>query len=204
MKNILFLFLFISLLFCSCKENFTPEELKYISEIETYRIEKNILMRDNPSSPFNSKSKIEFEPLNYFEVDPSFVFYSRLYEYPVKDTLNIYGTKGEERETVRYGYLNFDYENITYKLNVYKSLSESGEEYYSIWFTDRLTNKETYGVGRYLDFELNENPDFIYQIDFNLSFNPYCAYSSAYSCAIPTKEDYLDIEIAAGEKIFHH
>jgi uncharacterized protein (DUF1684 family) len=76
-------------------------------------------------------------------------------------------------------------------------------KYYSIWFTDKTTNEESYGVGRYVDFELNMNSDFIYTVDFNYAYNPYCAYSSEYSCAIPTKEDYLDIAIEAGEKKFH-
>ncbi|MGE5401501.1 MAG: DUF1684 domain-containing protein, partial [Ignavibacteriales bacterium] len=65
------------------------------------------------------------------------------------------------------------------------------------------TNDETYGVGRYLDFEKNENPDYVYTIDFNLAYNPYCAYSPNYSCAIPTKDDYVDLAIRAGEKKFH-
>jgi len=50
---------------------------------------------------------------------------------------------------------------------------------------------------------LNEDLNYEYDIDFNLSYNPYCAYTHSYSCAIPSKEDYLDIEINAGEKIFH-
>ena len=34
------------------------------------------------------------------------------------------------------------------------------QEYYSIWFTDKTTGNETYHVGRYLDFELNPDPEF--------------------------------------------
>ncbi len=71
------------------------------------------------------------------------------------------------------------------------------------WFTDKTTGNETYPVGRYLDFELNNDPEFIYKLDFNRAYNPYCAYSDLYTCAIPTKEDYLDFEIKAGEKTFH-
>src|SRR3972149_1491942 len=60
-----------------------------------------------------------------------------------------------------------------------------------------------FGVGRYLDFELNADKDFLYTIDFNLAYNPYCAYSADYTCAIPTKEDYVDLKIEAGEKKYH-
>ena len=43
----------------------------------------------------------------------------------------------------------------------------------------------------------------VYTLDFNLAYNPYCAYSSAYGCAIPRKEDWLDLAITAGEKKWH-
>ncbi|RPI65036.1 MAG: DUF1684 domain-containing protein, partial [Ignavibacteriales bacterium] len=130
-------------------------------------------------------------------------FKSKLNEYEHKDSITIFGTKGEERKVIRYGYVTLNYNNKEYKVNVYKGESNTGETYYSIWFTDKTTGEETYGVGRYIDFELNPDKDFIYTIDFNLAYNPYCAYSPDYSCAIPTKEDHIDLYIEVGEKIFH-
>jgi hypothetical protein len=147
---------------------------------------------------------VEFHELNYFEVNPEFVFKSKLYEYPEKDTVIIYGTKGEPRETIKYGYVKFNYGGEEYKVNVYESSGSDGTKYYSIWFTDKTTNKESYGVGRYLDFEKQVDPNYIYTIDFNLAYNPYCAYNPNYSCAIPSKEDYIPLEIRAGEKKFHN
>lgn len=194
----------IVLALVSCERKYTQAELDYINEIEKIRKEKNIFMRDDPSSPFNYKGKIEFHELNYFDVNPDFVFKSKLYEYSTKDTITIFGTKGEPRKAVRYGYVIINYKSNNYKINVYESYSKNGDKYYTIWFTDKTTNKESYGVGRYLDFEKQENPDYIYTVDFNLAYNPYCAYNSNYSCAIPTKEDFIPIEIKAGEKKFHN
>lgn len=194
------LFVLLSI-FVSCT-NRTPEEQKYLESILQYRSQKNEYMKNNPESPFNFKLKVEFHDLNYFDVNYELRFKSKLFPYLKKDTIIIFGTKGEPRETVRFGYLTFNYKNRNYKLNVYES-EYSGNKYYSIWFTDRTTNKESYGVGRYLDFELSNDKDFLYEIDFNLAYNPYCAYSKEYSCAIPTKEDYIDLEINAGEKKFH-
>jgi uncharacterized protein (DUF1684 family) len=141
--------------------------------------------------------------LKYYAIDPGFVFKSKLYEYPKKDTLKVYGTKGEERKAVWYGYIKFNYEKKEYRLNVYKGFSNDNQEYFSIWFTDKTTGGETYGVGRYLDFELKAQPDYLYTIDFNLAYNPYCAYSPEYSCAVPLKEDHIDLPVNAGEKKFH-
>jgi uncharacterized protein (DUF1684 family) len=186
-----------------CGRSLTPEQKEYIYRIEELRKEKNEWMKNNPNSPFNSKGKVIFHNLNYFDVDPGFVFKSKLYEHELKDTITIFGTKGEERKAVKYGYVQFNYSGKNHKINVYKNAAKNGMFYYSIWFTDSTTNNETYGVGRFIDFEKVEDPNHIYEIDFNLAYNPYCAYNPDYSCAIPTKEDYIPIAIKAGEKKFH-
>lgn len=186
----------------SCN-NYTEEEKEYIESIIIERVEKNNSMKNDPNSPFNFKGKVPFHELNYFEVDPSFVFESKLEEYKKKDTIKVFGTKGEERSAVRFGFLPFNKDGREFKLNVYENIGRDSSIYYSIWFTDQTTNEETYGVGRYLNFELNNNKEHIYSIDFNLAYNPYCAYSADYSCAIPSKEDFLDLAIEAGEKKYH-
>jgi uncharacterized protein (DUF1684 family) len=205
MKKIIILTGIISLtfLFCSCGRKQSPEEQNYIQEVQQYRQEKDDYMKNNPTSPFNQDSMIQFEPLKYYDVNPAFVFESKLYEYPQKDTITVYGTKGEARKAVKYGYVTFDYNKKPYKVNIYKGTASNGEEYYSIWFTDQTTGDETYGVGRYIDFDINPDSNYVYTIDFNLAYNPYCAYSARYSCAIPTKEDHLDLAVTAGEKKYH-
>ena len=206
----LFLITTVAILFIDCGKNYSPEEEEYISEIKKFRLEKDEYMKNDPGSPFNFKGKVHFEYLKYYEPDPDFVFKSKLYEFEVKDTLIIFGTKGEERKVVRFGFVKLKYEDQEFKVNVYEGSTNGGGKYYSIWFTDKTTGEETYGVGRYIDFEpifltgsKNPDKDFTYNIDFNLAYNPYCAYSPDYSCAIPTKEDYIDLAIEAGEKNFH-
>ncbi len=72
------------------------------------------------------------------------------------------GTKGEDRRELRYGYFQFvlpdtDGTPLPIKINVYKFTPYDGQRYLlyrdnlSVWFTDRTTGKETYGVGRYID-----------------------------------------------------
>ena len=194
----------LTLLFIiACGKSYTSEQKVYIAKAEKERADKNDWMKNDPSSPFNQKSKVEFHDLKYFDVDPAFVFQSKLYEYNPKDTITIYGTKGEPRKTVRFGYILINFENQQHKINVSQGSTASGEIYYSIWLTDKTTNNETYGVGRYIDFEKVDDPNHVYQIDFNTAYNPYCAYSPDFSCAVPTKEDFIPIEIRAGEKKFH-
>lgn len=197
------LIIIISAVFFSCGRRYDPEQIRYINEINSQREEKNNWMKNNPESPFVNDPDAHFEPLKYYKVDPGFVFKSKLYYYKIKDTVKIFGTKGEERQIVRFGFVKFNYKGKEYNLNVYKGMTRDSVEYYSIWFTDKTTGEDTYGVGRYLDFELNPDTNHVYTIDFNLAYNPYCAYSARYSCAIPTKEDHLDLAVTAGEKKFH-
>lgn len=203
-RPILFtLILYIVFILYSCGKNYSPEDEQYINSIEAERAEKDSLFGQSSDSPFAGDEKAKFHPLVYYDVKLEFVFKSKLVEYSSKDTVKVFGTKGEERKAVRYGYLKFYDSGAEYNLNLYKGFSKNGDEYYSIWFTDKTTGKETYGVGRYLDFELNSDPEHEYILDFNKAYNPYCAYSARYSCAIPTKEDYIKLAIEAGEKKFH-
>jgi uncharacterized protein (DUF1684 family) len=190
-------------LLSACGRNFTPEQIGYIAKIEKEREAKNEWMKNDDSSPFNKKGKIEFHNLNYFDVDPDFVLKSKLFQYSPKDTVTVMGTKGDERKMVRYGYFLMNYDRKDYKVNFYEGSTNSGEKYYTISFTDQTTNHETYGVGRYIEMELNADVNHLYEVDFNLAFSPYCSYSPNYSCAIPLKEDYIPITIRAGEKKYH-
>ncbi len=206
-KRCLSLILFILLIgmfFPGCKKTLTVEQEAYIDAIKKDRFEKDSAFRVLPDSPFIRDSSIKFEPLHYFDINEEFKFSSVLKKYGYQDTVSTRGTKGDLRKAIRFGFLTFPYKGSTLKVNVYKSWTKSGAEYFAIWFTDKTTGKETYGVGRYLDFELSPDSLFLYTVDFNRAYNPYCSYSSLYSCSIPTKDDFINIEITAGEKKYHH
>ena len=57
---------------------------------------------------------------------------------------------------------------------------------------------KTYGGGRYVEVDFT-NADFLL-IDFNKSYNTYCAYSNRYSCPKVPAENILNITINAGVK----
>jgi uncharacterized protein (DUF1684 family) len=202
----LIIILFLTLLVTeACKENRTddPEMKAYIETLIKERKEKDYSLQFDINSPFNRDTTVTFKPLNYYEPNPDFVFKSKLFKYDDQDTVAVLGTKGETRPAILLGFLELKKDNKVHRVNVYQSFSRTGEPYYSIWFTDQTTGTETYGVGRYLDYDLNDHPEFVYTIDFNRAYNPYCAYSSLFTCPIPRVEDYIDMEIEAGEKNFH-
>lgn len=192
-----------TILSCVKQENVTTLDELYVSKLQQERENKDWELTYDPYSPFNVDSNAVQEPLKYFEPTSEFIFKSKLHRNEKPDTVMILGTRGEQRKAIIEGYVLLNYKGQEHKLNIYKSFGPQGQSYHSIWFTDKTTGKETYIVGRYLDFKLNPDPEYVYEIDFNRAYNPYCAYSDLFTCPIPTKDDYLDFEIRAGEKNFH-
>jgi len=66
-------------------------------------------------------------------------------------------------------------------------------------FLDATSGSDTYGDGRYLDVEPEE--DGTYTIDFNLAYHPFCADSPDFSCPLTPAENRLPQRIEAGERL---
>ncbi len=101
-----------------------------------------------------------------------------------------------------YGVVYFTLKGKAFELNVYKSLSSYDNSKYADYlffpFTDLTNGEETYAVGRYIDLKIPEGDTIL--IDFNKSYNPYCAYSKNYSCPIPPEDNHLNLRVEAGIK----
>lgn len=175
----------------------------YSSALLKERENKNYNLKNDSHSPFNRDPEAGFENLKYYEPDTNYIFRSKLFKFETRDTVTIMGTRREKRKAVKEGYVVLNHQNEEHKLNVYKSFGPQGDPYFSIWFTDETTGNETYHIGRYLDFDYVPDEDFIYIIDFNRAYNPYCAYSELFTCPIPTDEDHINFAVKAGEKNFH-
>lgn len=74
-------------------------------------------------------------------------------------------------------------------------------KYLFLPFKDMSNGMETYGGGRYLDIAKKDlKKNFI--LDFNMAYNPWCAYSDGYNCPVPPVENHLPVIIEAGEKMY--
>lgn len=104
-----------------------------------------------------------------------------------------------------YGSATFLIDGNEYSLNIYQSHqlkdTEEFKNYLFVPFKDLSNGGESYGGGRFIDLSIPEGNTII--IDFNQSYNPYCAYSTRYSCPIPPKENFLNIKVLAGVKSPH-
>lgn len=99
----------------------------------------------------------------------------------------------------------FEIDGKTFKLNVYRNIELSRKkefkDYLFLPFSDLTSGAESYIGGKYIDLKLPKGNAIA--IDFNSSYNPYCAYNSKYSCPKVPLENDLNIEIKAGVKKFH-
>jgi hypothetical protein len=208
-------------LLVSCKNTpslpeLTPEErLTIIGDNEAYRAEHDSFMRHHPESPFHRDPAIHYGGTQWFPVDPLFRATSILHRYETPDTVTVFGTRGEARRQLKYGYFEFILPDEQgnprqVRLNVYKFTPYDSVRYalyrdeLNVWFTDETTGKETYDVGRYVNIGTEHpDPDYLYTIDLNMAYNPYCAYSDSFSCAIPREEDHIALPLRVGEKKYH-
>ena len=113
---------------------------------------------------------------------------------------------GKKKHYYKYAQLNFSIDNIKQVLYIYQSKRLMQKKEYKdhlfLPFTDATNYTQTFGGGRYIDFVLDDIKNDKLIIDFNKSYNPYCAYAGGFNCPIPPKENRLDIAIKAGEKLY--
>jgi uncharacterized protein (DUF1684 family) len=67
-------------------------------------------------------------------------------------------------------------------------------------FRDASSGQETYETARFLYSDLL--PDGTTVLDFNMAYNPPCAFNPYTTCPIPLRENRLPVKILAGEKAY--
>jgi len=68
-------------------------------------------------------------------------------------------------------------------------------------FRDTTAGKTTYPAGRFLYSDLAQNGTVT--LDFNMAYNPPCAFTPYATCPLPLPQNRLPIAIEAGEKNYH-
>ena len=170
----------------------------YHQKVADWRKQKDHYFRTNEESPILEKDS--FPGLTYFE--PNIEYRVNAHLVLLHDTTPVFilRTDGKKDQYTRFAIATFSLNKKEYQLTLFKSKNKATEKVLFVPFTDKTNGEEPYKAGRYMDIELKENDEI--EIDFNYAYNPFCAYNPRYSCPIPPKENFLDLEIPAGEKIF--
>lgn len=177
------------------------------AEVETWRRallrireEKDEFFSLSHDSPLPDSERTTFKGLKYFDPDPVFRFETKLHRYEGMESVVMVTSKGTRQLFNKAGYFEAAIGGKPVRLQAYQS-AERADPSLFVPFRDATSGKESYGASRYLDMEVEHDDE--YALDFNYAYNPYCAYSDAYVCPLPPRENWLTVEIRAGEKKYH-
>jgi len=170
--------------------------------IEKAREKHEAFISDPKNYRMDSTELAHFEGLDYFEFDSTYQI-EATFTKDIGKRFKMPTTTDRMPGYRRYGYVSFQCDSVSYTLTAYQNIQmrkeEGFEDYLFIPFRDATSRVTTYGGGRYLDLRIPEEETIL--LDFNLTYNPYCAYSHRFSCPIPPEENTLKVAIEAGEKI---
>ena len=182
---------------CASKKTIT----NYSQIILQYReIYKNDFI-ENPRSPL---IKEDLPYLDFFPVDENWRLKCSCHLVKDAKPFELPTYSGVTRTYIHHSTAKCIYKKQYLTLSLYKNIHQPVNPLYKnhlfLPFKDESNGDTTYGGGRYLNLMDTDIIDGIIEIDFNKSYNPWCAYSDGFNCPIPPKDNHLPLEILAGEK----
>jgi hypothetical protein len=166
-----------------------------MDQLKQFRAQKDAFFEGDHHSPLTVEQKHNFNGLHYFDDNPALRVEVNLERFDPTDHVQIQTNTGAVQTYERYGHFRFMVDGEEAELTVFRN-----EHGYFLPFADSLAGEETYGAGRYLEPEDVGEARLL--VDFNLAYNPYCAYNEKWSCPITPAENRIRLPIRAGEKNF--
>jgi len=178
--------------------------LSYADAVRAYRADKDDFFRSSPGSPVPAAERATFEGLPYFEADERWIVDDLAlepYEGDEPVQFQIPTTDGRLRPAERAGRFRFRIAGQDAALTAYRLARSDGTVDSSLFvpFLDATTGTETYGAGRYLDLEPED--DGTWTLDFNMAYHPSCVYDPKFSCPLTPAENRLPFRVEAGERL---
>jgi uncharacterized protein (DUF1684 family) len=148
-------------------------------------------------SPIPEEKRGSFAGLDYFPINRALAFDLHLERLPQPVPFKMAATKGDVREMHRVGTFHFTVDGKPCALSAFTA-DEHPDELF-VPFRDATNGTDTYEAGRYIDLPINASDRYL--VDFNVAYNPYCAYNHNYTCPVVPTENILSVPIRAGEKL---
>lgn len=167
-----------------------------MSDLTNFRQQKDDFFRTDRQSPLTAEQKAAFSGLHYFDENPALRLELPLERLAQPEQVILQTSTGNEQEYWHVGQVQFTVDGQQAALQIYEN-----DYGYFLPFVDATAPRETYGAGRYI--EPHDLGGGLLGIDFNLAYNPYCAYNERWSCPLPPSANRLKVRIEAGEKNFH-
>ena len=175
--------------------------MSYEDAVAQFRQDKDAFFKNVDQSPIPVAERDAFAGLPYYPVDPAYAFDDlplAPYTGSEPSSFQIPTTDGQLRPAHRAGTFTFELGGEPRSLTAYV-LNEGDPTSLFLPFLDATSGTETYGAGRYLDLEPED--DGTYSLDFNLAYHPSCVYDPTYSCPLTPAENRLPVRVEAGERL---
>lgn len=171
------------------------------STIEFGRLSMFLLQRGDayairvkdPESPVRTG----FQGLDYFEPDQRFRVNAEFRPYEEPKEIEIPTVQNTVGKMLVPGTVEFRLNGRDYSLQVFVDTLEDEELF--VIFKDETSGKESYGLGRYVYAPRTGSA---VTLDFNRAYNPPCAFTAFATCPLPPKQNWMELEVRAGEKSY--
>ena len=167
-------------------------------DVESFRKEKNVYFGSDADSPIPEEDRNPFKGLKYFPPSLEYRVKARLSRFEKPEAITMATSKGAIRPYLKYGEFVFELHGRKLRLFAYKAADDRFDRSLFVPFTDETSGRESYGAGRYLELEEAKSDE--HTLDFNMAYNPYCAYNENYVCPLPPRENRVHLAVRAGEK----
>ena len=200
----------LSLLFVICSLFLNAQTKKQnLAAVKKFQKELNAEYLNPKESPLRGDNLANFKKHPFFPVDCDYNVTAKFVKTKNPVPFELPTSSGAFKQYQEYGKAEFQLDGKTYTLTVYQSLDlmklEQYKDHLFLPFRDETNGKETYGGGKYMDLKIPKNDEII--LDFNLSYQPYCAYNAVdYNCPIVPENNKLPVRIEAGvmyEDVYH-
>lgn len=179
------------------------DKATHLEEVKTFQHELNEEYKSD-KSPLKDEDKADFEALEFFPIDAEYQVLADFVRTPEEKPFAMKTSTDRTPIYVKYGEATFMLKGEKLTLSLYRNAKLSRIEQYKYYlflpYTDLTNGNTSYGGGRYIDLEIPKNNGKKIIIDFNKSYNPLCSYNDKYSCPVPPRENFMDVEIRAGVK----
>ncbi len=135
-----------------------------------------------------------FLGFDWFPIDAQYRVVGRFVPDSAAQTMKVANTYGDLDEYRSEGVVEFTLAGRTLRL---RPFTTRPSRFYFV-FRDASAGQETYAAARFLYSDLL--PDGTTVLDFNMAYNPPCAFNPYTTCPIPLPENRLPVKILAGEK----
>jgi len=174
-------------------------EWKKQLELEWQEKNRFFILHHQSTLPIEDNKKLKAR-LDYFPPDMIYQFGLEIHEYRDNNTFKMSYNRGNEKEFISWNEFKFKRCSKNCTLQAYKN--DPDEDQLFALLPDDASGEEIFVASRYIDLESDrkrtDNEQGI--LDFNVTNNPWCAYSETYTYPFVPPENWLKIPIRTGKK----